>query len=225
MPRGCPLEASVLTGPLRKKHQSDPAIPPTFSISFDSVLHESPTKLNTTHSHFNSTVSRILPSVLYKSLATSSPRTQLYKYIRRTVLYKPLYPNFTARMVQSYVVFISLVIKIFYLPYLSAVLGFPRMGVDRDLKKATEAYWGGKLSQKDLLAEGKRLRLAHWKIQKEAGIDVIPSNDFSYYDHVLDHIQLFGVSTTWKLSVGLSYLLTLSGHPGEILQVQARPYR
>ena len=68
------------------------------------------------------------------------------------------------------------------------------MGVNRDLKKATESYWGGKLSQKELLAEGKRLRLAHWKIQKDAGIDVIPSNDFSYYDHVLDHIQFFGVS-------------------------------
>ena len=68
------------------------------------------------------------------------------------------------------------------------------MGVNRDLKKATEAYWGGKLSQDELLSEGKRLRQAHWKIQKDAGIDVIPSNDFSFYDHVLDHIQLFGVS-------------------------------
>ncbi|KAI9680493.1 MAG: methionine-synthesizing 5- methyltetrahydropteroyltriglutamate--homocysteine methyltransferase [Caeruleum heppii] len=66
------------------------------------------------------------------------------------------------------------------------------MGVNRDLKKATEAYWGGKLSQEDLLAEGKRLRLEHWKIQKNAGVDVIPSNDFSFYDQVLDHIQLFG---------------------------------
>lgn len=75
----------------------------------------------------------------------------------------------------------------------SSVLGFPRMGVNRDLKKATESYWAGKLSQKELLDEGKRLRLAHWKIQKNAGIDIIPSNDFSYYDHVLDHIQLFGV--------------------------------
>ncbi len=74
----------------------------------------------------------------------------------------------------------------------SSVLGFPRMGANRDLKKATEAYWGGKLSQGDLLAEGKRLRLAHWKIQKDAGIDIIPSNDFSFYDHVLDHIQFFG---------------------------------
>ncbi|KAM0715559.1 hypothetical protein Q7P37_009057 [Cladosporium fusiforme] len=73
----------------------------------------------------------------------------------------------------------------------SAVLGFPRMGRLRDLKKANEAYWGGKLSREDLLAEGKRLRLEHWKIQKDAGVDVIPSNDFSYYDHVLDHIQMF----------------------------------
>ncbi|MCJ1244454.1 methionine-synthesizing 5- methyltetrahydropteroyltriglutamate--homocysteine methyltransferase [Trapelia coarctata] len=76
----------------------------------------------------------------------------------------------------------------------SSVLGFPRMGVNRDLKKATESYWGGKLSQADLLAEGKRLREAHWKIQKDAGIDVIPSNDFSFYDHVLDHIQFFGAT-------------------------------
>jgi 5-methyltetrahydropteroyltriglutamate--homocysteine methyltransferase len=73
----------------------------------------------------------------------------------------------------------------------SSVLGFPRMGVQRDLKKATEAYWGGKISKDDLLAEGKRLRLAHWKIQKDAGVDIIPSNDFAYYDQVLDHIQLF----------------------------------
>ncbi|KAJ5938739.1 5-methyltetrahydropteroyltriglutamate--homocysteine methyltransferase [Penicillium verhagenii] len=75
----------------------------------------------------------------------------------------------------------------------SSVLGFPRMGKLRDLKKATEAYWGGKISRDDLLAEGKRLRLEHWNIQKNAGVDSIPSNDFAFYDQVLDHIQLFGV--------------------------------
>ncbi len=53
--------------------------------------------------------------------------------------------------------------------------------------------WGGKLSQVDLLAEAKRLRLEHWKIQKDAGVDVIPSNDFALYDQVLCHIQDFGV--------------------------------
>ncbi|OKL64619.1 putative 5-methyltetrahydropteroyltriglutamate--homocysteine methyltransferase [Talaromyces atroroseus] len=73
----------------------------------------------------------------------------------------------------------------------SSVLGFPRMGVLRDLKKATEAYWADKITQEALIAEGKRLRLAHWKIQKDAGVDIIPSNDFSFYDQVLDHIQLF----------------------------------
>ena len=68
------------------------------------------------------------------------------------------------------------------------------MGVLRDLKKANEAYWADKITQEALLAEAKRLRLAHWKIQKDAGVDIIPSNDFAFYDHVLDHIQLFNVS-------------------------------
>ena len=68
------------------------------------------------------------------------------------------------------------------------------MGANRDLKKATENYWAGKISQDDLLAEAKRLRLAHWKIQKDAGVDIIPSNDFALYDQVLAHIQDFSVS-------------------------------
>ena len=56
------------------------------------------------------------------------------------------------------------------------------------------ADWAGKISQDDLLSEAKRLRLEHWKIQKDAGVDVIPSNDFALYDQVLCHIQDFGVS-------------------------------
>jgi 5-methyltetrahydropteroyltriglutamate--homocysteine methyltransferase len=55
------------------------------------------------------------------------------------------------------------------------------MGKLRDLKKATESYWSGKTSRDELLAEGKRLRLEHWKIQKAAGVDIIPSNDFAFY--------------------------------------------
>src|SRR5947209_837054 len=74
------------------------------------------------------------------------------------------------------------------------------MGVNRDLKKATENYWAGKTSLDDLLGEGKRLRLEHWQIQKKAGVDIIPSNDFAFYDQVLDHIQLFGVSDPWALT-------------------------
>jgi len=78
------------------------------------------------------------------------------------------------------------------------------MGVNRDLKKATEAYWGGKISQTDLLAEAKRLRLAHWQIQKDAGVDSIPSNDFALYDQVLAHIQDFGVSIILPSAVKLT---------------------
>lgn len=105
----------------------------------------------------------------------------------------------------------------------SSVLGFPRMGVNRDLKKATEAYWGGKLSQEDLLKEGKRLRLAHWQIQKDAGVDIIPSNDFSYYDHVLDHIQLFGAVperyTTHNLNPLDQFFAMGRGHQKENVDV------
>ncbi|KAL1600343.1 methionine-synthesizing 5-methyltetrahydropteroyltriglutamate--homocysteine methyltransferase [Nothophoma quercina] len=45
----------------------------------------------------------------------------------------------------------------------------------------------------DLVKEASRLRLEHWKIQKDAGVEIIPSNDFAFYDHLLDHIQLFNV--------------------------------
>lgn len=66
------------------------------------------------------------------------------------------------------------------------ILGYPRIGSNRELKKACEQYWSGKTTLTNLLETGKSLRLQHWKIQQEAGIDLIPSNDFSYYDQVLD---------------------------------------
>lgn len=75
----------------------------------------------------------------------------------------------------------------------SAVLGFPRIGGQRELKKVTEAYWQGKVGVEELLAKGKELRAHNWKLQKDAGVDVIPSNDFSYYDQVLDLSLLFNV--------------------------------
>ncbi|TVY47772.1 putative 5-methyltetrahydropteroyltriglutamate--homocysteine methyltransferase [Lachnellula occidentalis] len=98
----------------------------------------------------------------------------------------------------------------------SSILGFPRMGANRELKKATEAYWGGKLSQADLLTEAKRLRLEHWNIQKKAGVDVIPSNDFALYDQVLTHIQDFGAAppryTTQNLDPIDEYFAMGRGH-------------
>ncbi|KAJ6171981.1 hypothetical protein N7470_001048 [Penicillium chermesinum] len=107
----------------------------------------------------------------------------------------------------------------------SAILGFPRMGKLRDLKKATEAYWGGKISRDDLLAEGKRLRLEHWKIQKDAGVDSIPSNDFAFYDQVLDHIQLFGATPERYSSQNLhpldTYFAMGRGHQKDGVDVPA----
>ncbi len=78
------------------------------------------------------------------------------------------------------------------MPALSNVSGFPRIGAQRELKVATESYWSGERSQDELLATARDLRAANWKLQREAGIDLIPSNDFSFYDQVLDTIALVG---------------------------------
>lgn len=71
-------------------------------------------------------------------------------------------------------------------------LGFPRMGIDRELKKATEAYWRGESDEYALKEQARQLRLRHWKIQSEQGIDLLPVGDFSHYDHMLDMIALLG---------------------------------
>lgn len=65
-------------------------------------------------------------------------------------------------------------------------LGYPRIGSQRELKKACEAYWSGKTTYKNLLQVGRNIRHENWQLQKQAGIDLIPSNDFSFYDQVLD---------------------------------------
>ncbi|MCV9931434.1 5-methyltetrahydropteroyltriglutamate--homocysteine S-methyltransferase [Flavobacterium sp. LS1R47] len=65
-------------------------------------------------------------------------------------------------------------------------LGYPRIGSNRELKKASELYWAGQLSAEELLAVGKNIRKENWQLQAESGIDLIPSNDFSFYDQVLD---------------------------------------
>ena len=75
----------------------------------------------------------------------------------------------------------------------SAVLGFPRIGPHRELKKATEAYWNGKISVDELFKVGKEIRAANWILQRDAGVDIIPSNDFSFYDQILDLEVLFNV--------------------------------
>jgi 5-methyltetrahydropteroyltriglutamate--homocysteine methyltransferase len=72
-------------------------------------------------------------------------------------------------------------------------LGYPRIGSDRELKKANEQYWSGKISADNLLTIGKNIRKENWALQFNAGIDLIPSNDFSFYDQVLDLSLTLGV--------------------------------
>jgi len=74
----------------------------------------------------------------------------------------------------------------------AANLGFPRIGPRRELKTATEAYWAGKIDQAELLDTARKLRAATWQRQQAAGIEVIPSNDFSFYDQVLDTSVMLG---------------------------------
>ncbi len=75
---------------------------------------------------------------------------------------------------------------------LSSIPGYPRIGHDRELKRACESFWNGSLSSDELRATGAALRRAHWEAQRAAGIDLIPTNDFTFYDHVLDAIALVG---------------------------------
>ncbi|MFV5690392.1 5-methyltetrahydropteroyltriglutamate--homocysteine S-methyltransferase [Flavobacterium sp. LT1R49] len=72
-------------------------------------------------------------------------------------------------------------------------LGYPRIGSNRELKKACESYWAGKISVEELLTVGATIRKENWQLQAEAGIDLIPSNDFSFYDQVLDLSLTLGV--------------------------------
>jgi len=72
-------------------------------------------------------------------------------------------------------------------------LGYPRVGAHRELKKASEQYWAGKTNREELVAVARNIREQNWKLQQEAGIDLIPCNDFSFYDQVLDTSLMLGV--------------------------------
>ena len=71
-------------------------------------------------------------------------------------------------------------------------LGFPPLGAARELKRATEGYWSGKVALDQLLETGAELRRRHWALQRDVGIDRIPVNDFSFYDRMLDTCALVG---------------------------------
>ncbi|BBG61114.1 5-methyltetrahydropteroyltriglutamate--homocysteine S-methyltransferase [Providencia rustigianii] len=72
------------------------------------------------------------------------------------------------------------------------ILGFPRVGLKRELKRAQEDYWAGKIDQRALLETGYQLRARHWEQQKNAGVELLPVGDFAWYDQVLTTSLLLG---------------------------------
>jgi 5-methyltetrahydropteroyltriglutamate--homocysteine methyltransferase len=73
-------------------------------------------------------------------------------------------------------------------------LGFPRIGPQRELKKALEAYWKGELDEAGLRAVGSGLRRQNWELQRQAGMQLIPVGDFAYYDQMLNMTALLGAA-------------------------------
>ncbi|MCI1964948.1 MAG: 5-methyltetrahydropteroyltriglutamate--homocysteine S-methyltransferase [Oscillospiraceae bacterium] len=107
----------------------------------------------------------------------------------------------------------------------TSVIGFPRIGSNRQLKAATEGYFKNKTTLEELLQTGKELRKAHWLAQKASGIDLIPSNDFSFYDGMLDTAVMLNVVPQryqeLKLSGPAEYFAMARGYQGENGDVKA----
>jgi 5-methyltetrahydropteroyltriglutamate--homocysteine S-methyltransferase len=107
----------------------------------------------------------------------------------------------------------------------TSVIGFPRIGTLRELKFASEKYFKKEITADELLQTGKELRKIHWNTQKEAGIDFISSNDFSFYDILLDTAVLFGIGPKRYKELNLSeldtYLAMARGYQGASGDVKA----
>ncbi|MEU6644504.1 5-methyltetrahydropteroyltriglutamate--homocysteine S-methyltransferase [Saccharomonospora sp. NPDC046836] len=93
-------------------------------------------------------------------------------------------------------------------PIGSTVLGYPRIGGRRELKRAVEDYWAGRIDQGQLQAAARDLRARTWAELAQAGLDSVPGNTFSYYDHMLDTAMLFGAVPSRFHDLGLSELDT-----------------
>lgn len=107
----------------------------------------------------------------------------------------------------------------------TAVIGYPRVGALRELKFATEKYFKDTLTKEELQTIAFNLKETHWKVQKEKGIDFISSNDFSFYDNLLDTAVLINaVPERYKL-LGLDpldeYFAMARGYQGEKGDVKA----
>ncbi|RZQ65723.1 5-methyltetrahydropteroyltriglutamate--homocysteine S-methyltransferase [Amycolatopsis suaedae] len=86
----------------------------------------------------------------------------------------------------------------------TTVLGYPRIGPDRELKKAVERYWAGRIDEAELNEVARGLRVDTWRRLAGAGLNSVPSNTFSFYDQVLDASVLFGALPSRFTGLGLS---------------------
>lgn len=111
----------------------------------------------------------------------------------------------------------------------TSVVGFPRIGRMRELKFACEKYFRHELSAEELDQTARDLRLSHWTTQRDAGIDLIPSNDFSFYDTTLDTAALFGLVPERYRALELSpldmYFAMARGYQGSAGDVHALPMK
>ena len=111
----------------------------------------------------------------------------------------------------------------------SFVTGFPRIGKKRELKFAIESYFKGELNPGELEKAAASLREYGWKKQQAAGITFIPSNDFSFYDNVLDAAFTFGIVPERYKALSLSeldaYFAAAHGYQGEKGDVKALPMK
>ncbi len=76
---------------------------------------------------------------------------------------------------------------------ISSILGYPRIGAEREWKKSLEAFWAGKIDESTFQQQQQEIRLNHLRKQQAKGIDLIPVNDFSNYDHILDTAVMLGI--------------------------------
>ena len=111
----------------------------------------------------------------------------------------------------------------------TSVIGFPRIGKARELKFASEKFFKGEISEAELQKTAAEIRLYGWNKQKQAGISFIPSNDFSFYDNVLDTAFLLGAVPARYKELGLSeletYFAAAHGYQGEKGDVKALPMK
>ena len=106
-----------------------------------------------------------------------------------------------------------------------SVIGFPRIGTLRELKFASEKYFKKEIEAGELLQKAQELRKTHWLTQKNAGITYISSNDFSFYDMVLDTAALLGIVPKRYKELNLSeldtYFAMARGYQGTFGDVKA----